>query len=439
MATTNGTKTAGGVSRRGILRQAAATASTVALVQAVKAAFPSGVHAQAAGPETTEVLLGFIALTDAAALFAAKEKGFFDKHGMTDAQVLKQASWGSTRDNFVLGSGSGGIDGGHMLTPLPYLMHSGKIIQGGQSMPSYLLARCQVDGECISVSNEFADLKLGLDAGPFKEALAKKKASGKPVKAAHTFPMGTHDVEIRYWLAAGGIDPDKDIELITVPPPQMVANMKVGSMDCFCVSDPWHLQLIHQGIGYTAITLGELWALKPDKSYGFRADWVDKNPKAAKATLMAIMEAQMWCDKNHEELAEIMSKRQWINVPVKDMADRVKGRFDYGIPGKVVENSPHIMKFWRDNASYPWKSHDEWFIYENIRWGKWEPTLDVKALVDQVVRDDLWREAATELGVPANEIPTARSRGKEHFFDGKVFDPDDPMAYLKSLDLKRVS
>ena len=116
-------------------------------------------------------------------------------------------------------------------------------------------------------------------------------------------------------------------------------------MDCFCVCEPWNLQLIHQDIGYTAITTGELWNKHPEKSFGLRAAWVDKNPKAAKALLMAVMEAQQWCEKpdNRDEVAAICAKRQWINCPVDDVTDRVKGKFDYGIPGKVVENSPHIM------------------------------------------------------------------------------------------------
>ena len=180
-------------------------------------------------------------------------------------------------------------------------------------------------------------------------ALDKKKASGKSIKAAMTFPGGTHDLWIRYWLAAGGIDPDKDIETIVVPPPQMVANMKVGTMDCFCVCEPWNLQLIHQNIGYTAITTGELWNKHPEKSFGMRAAYVDKYPKAAKALLMAVMEAQQWCEKpeNREEVAAICAKRQWINCPVEDVTDRIKGKFDYGT-GKVVENCPHIMRFWAD-------------------------------------------------------------------------------------------
>ena len=254
-----------------------------------------------------------------------------------------------------------------------------------------------------------------------------------------TFPGGTHDLWIRYWLAAGGIDPDKDIETIVVPPPQMVANMKVGTMDCFCVCEPWNLQLIHQSIGYTAITTGELWNKHPEKSLGMRAAYVDKNPNAAKAILMAMMEAQQWCEKpeNRAEVARDLRQAPMDQLPVEDIIDRMKGKFDYGIPGKVVENSPHIMKYWNDFASYPFQSHDLWFLTEDIRWGKFEADLDTKALIAKVNREDIWRAAAKELNVPADQIPASTSRGKETFFDGKVFDPDNPAAYLKSLAIKR--
>jgi nitrate/nitrite transport system substrate-binding protein len=219
----------------------------------------------------------------------------------------------------------------------------------------------------------------------------------------------------------------------------MVANMKVGTMDCFCVCEPWNLQLIHQAIGYTAINTGELWNKHPEKSLGMRAAWVDKYPNAARAITMAVMEAQQWCDKaeNKLELATIMAKRQWINCPVEDILDRTKGKFDYGT-GRVVENSPHIMKYWIDFASYPFQSHDLWFITEDIRWGKFEATVDAKALISKVNREDIWRAAAKELNVAAAEIPSSTSRGKETFFDGKVFDPDNPSTYLKSLSIKRV-
>jgi nitrate/nitrite transport system substrate-binding protein len=426
-----------GLSRRQLLNAAGGTA---ALLAAAKLNFPAGAFAQGAGPEVTKATLGFIALSDAGPLFVAKDKGLFAKYGMPDVEVAKQASWGTTRDNLVLGSEGNGIDGAHILTPMPYLISAGKVTQNNQPTPMYILARLNLDSQCISVSNEYADLKLGVDTAPFKVALEKKKAAGKSIKAAMTFPGGTHDLWIRYWLAAGGIDPDKDIETIVVPPPQMVANMKVGTMDCFCVGEPWNLQLINQKIGYTAVNTGEIWAKHPEKSLGMRAAWVDKYPKAAQAILMAVMEAQQWADKaeNKKELATIMGKRQWMNCPVEDVYDRSAGKFDYGIPGKVVENSPHIMKYWRDHASYPFQSHDLWFLTEDIRWGKYEASFDTKALIAKVNREDLWKEAAKTMGVAAADIPASTSRGKETFFDGKVFDPENPAAYLKSLSIKRV-
>jgi len=429
--------TSKGLSRRQILK---ATAGTAVLLAAAKLNFPAGAFAQGAGPEVKAAKLGFIALSDAGPLFVAKDKGFFAKHGMPDVEVQKQASWGTTRDNLVLGSEGNGIDGAHILTPMPYLISAGKVTQNNQPTPMYILARLNLDAQCISVAKEYADLKVGVDAAPLKAVFEQKKAAGKSAKVAMTFPGGTHDLWIRYWLAAGGIDPDKDVETITVPPPQMVANMKVGTMDAFCVGEPWPGQLVHQGIGYTAINTGEIWSKHPEKSLGMRAAWVDKNPKAAKAILMAVMEAQQWADKmeNKDELATIMGKRQWINCPVEDIADRAKGKFNYGIPGKVIENSPHIMKYWRDFASYPFQSHDLWFMTEDIRWGKYEAGFDSKALIAKVNREDMWRDAAKTLGVAAADIPASTSRGKETFFDGKVFDPENPSAYLKSLSIKRV-
>src|ERR1700709_1579757 len=292
--TSTSTRTPRRFSRPQILK---AGAGTAALLAAAKLNFPAGAFAQGAGPEVKAAKLGFIALTDASPLFVAKERGIFAKYGMPDVEVQKQASWGTTRDNLVLGSEGNGIDGAHILTPMPYLISSGKVTQNNQPTPMYILARLNLNGQCISVAKEYADLKIGVDTTPFKAALEKKKASGKSVKAAMTFPGGTHDLWIRYWLAAGGIDPDKDVSTIVVPPPQMVANMKVGNMDAFCVGEPWNEQLVNQNIGFTACTTGDMWSKHPEKGPGMGADWVDKNPNAAKAILMAVQEAQQWCEK----------------------------------------------------------------------------------------------------------------------------------------------
>jgi nitrate/nitrite transport system substrate-binding protein len=418
--------------RRSMLKGAAAT------LAAATAALPRGVFAESAGPETTKAILGYIALTDSAPLIVAKEKGLFGKYGMPDVEVVKQASWGATRDNLVLGGGANGIDGAHILSPMPYLIGTGRVTQNNAPTPMYILARLNLDCQGISVSNEYKDLRATAKADALKAAFAKKKADGKDVKVAMTFPGGTHDLWLRYWLAAAGVDPDKDVSTIVVPPPQMVANMKVGNMDAFCVGEPWNEQLVNQGVGYTACTTGELWSKHPEKALGMRAEWVDRNPKAARALVAAVIEAQQWCDKpeNKVELAEIVGRRQWFNVPVTDISGRLKGDVNYG-NGRVEKGTKYGMKFWRDNASYPFRSHDAWFVTEEMRWGKLDPKTDVKTLVARVNREDLWREAAKIAGVGAKDIPASTSRGKETFFDGKIFDPDKPLDYLRSQSIKR--
>ncbi len=429
-------QSAGALTRRRLL-QAGATA---ALVAAGKTSLPAGAFAQGAGPETTRAILGYIALTDAAPLIVAKVKGIFDKYGMPDVEIAKQASWGTTRDNLVLGSEGNGIDGAHILTPMPYLISTGKVTQNNQPTPMSILARLNLDAQAISVAPEFRELGADVDASPLRETFAKMLADGDPAKVAMTFPGGTHDLWLRYWLAAAGINPDTDVSTIVVPPAQMVANMRVGTMACFCVGEPWNAQLVNQGIGYTATNTAEIWNRHPEKSLGMRTAWIEKHPKAAKALLMAVLEAQIWCDAmaNKDELAEIVGRRAWFNVPKGDIDGRLKGEYDYG-NGRIVEDSPHFMKFWRDHASYPFKSHDLWFLTENVRWGGFSAGEDLQGLVAQVNREDLWREAAAELGVAESDVPTSTSRGPETFFDGKVFDPEDPQAYLASLSIHRIA
>ena len=193
------------------------TSTTSASPAASGSAAPTANVTAADTPEVKTAKLGFIALTDAVPLIIAKEKGYFAKYGMPDVEVAKQASWGATRDNLVLGSGGGGIDGGHVLSPLPYLISSGKVTDG-KKVPMYILARLNTNGQGIQLANTYKDLKVGANSSALKEAFAKEKSSGKDIKCAMTFPGGTHDMWIRYWFAAGGIDPDKDISLIVVPP-----------------------------------------------------------------------------------------------------------------------------------------------------------------------------------------------------------------------------
>jgi nitrate/nitrite transport system substrate-binding protein len=423
-------------SRRSFLKSAASLTATVA---AAKLALPGGAWAATATPEVTGAKLGYIALTDSAPLIIALEKGFFARHGMPDVVVEKQASWGATRDNMALGSAAGGIDGGHILRPKVHLYSTGKVMQNNQPLPMYTLLNLNEDCQGISVTQAYADTGVGLDSSPLKEVFAAKKASGAEVPVAMTFPGGTHDLWMRYWLAAGGIDPTKDVDLIVVPPQQMVANMKVGNMEAFCVGEPWNEQLVNQGIGFTATTTGELWANHPEKVLGMRAEWVDANPNATVALMMAVMEAQIWCEDaaNKDEMAEIIGRRQWYNVPVADIIGRIKGDINYG-NGRTVSDPSLSMKFWRGGAtSFPWKSLDSWLITENKRWGYLPGDLDAKALVDATNRSDLWLQAAAGLGIDTSAF--GDSRGVETFFDGKSFDPANPDAYLDSLSIKAMA
>jgi nitrate/nitrite transport system substrate-binding protein len=417
------------LTRRNALLGAAAT------VAAVKAAFPSGAHAAGAGPEVAKARLGFIALTDSAPVIIAKERGLFAKYGLPDLEVVKQASWAATRDNLVLGSERGGIDGAHILSPMPYLMSTGAIT-GGAPTPMYILARLNTNGQGISVGNDLKAVKVGLNSAGAKAKFLQMKAAGNIAKVAMTFRGGTHDLWVRYWLAAGGINPETDVATIVIPPPQMVANMKAGTQDAFCVGEPWNGQLVNQKVGYTACLTSELWMNHPEKALGMRAAWVDKYPRAAQAITAAVQEAQLWCDKpsNLPAMCSIVSGRQYVNVPMGDILPRLQGTVDYG-DGRTLKTSPHRMKFWADNASFPFKSHDLWFLTEDIRWGVLPQKTNTKALVDKVNRSDIWRAAAKTLGQAG---PAGDSRGVERFFDGKVFDPANPGAYLASQPIKKL-
>ncbi|HEY9795006.1 MAG TPA: CmpA/NrtA family ABC transporter substrate-binding protein, partial [Leptolyngbyaceae cyanobacterium] len=398
----------------------------------------------AQAPETTKVKLGYVPIVEAAPLIIAQEKGFFAKYGMTDVDLAKQASWGSMRDNTEIGSAGGGVDGGQYQMPMPHLITEGVITKGNQKIPMYNLVQLITQGNGIALANKHKGQGLGTKIDTGKSVFDKLNSAKTPFTAAQTFPAVNQDFWIRYWLAASGINPDTDIKLLTVPAAQTVANMKTGTMDAFSTGDPWPYRIVQDKIGFLATLTAEMWKNHPEEYLALRADWVDKNPKATKALLKGVMEAQQWLDNfdNRKEAAEILAGRNYFNLPAQVLIDPFMGKYDMG-DGRVIDDKKMAAYYWKDekgSVSYPYKSHDLWFITESVRWGflPKEYLTNAKALIDKVNREDIWKEAAKEAGIPEADIPTSTSRGVEEFFDGVKFDPEKPEEYLNSLKIKKV-
>ena len=393
-------------------------------------------------PEVKTAKIGYLPIVEAAPLIVALAKGFFAKHGMTDIKIEKQANWGSARDNIKIGSAGGGLDGSQWQMPMPYLISEG-IITDKAKVPMYILCQLNTQGNGIALAAKHKGKGLGVNlTGKGASYLKELAASGTKFKAAYTFPKANQEFWIRYWLAAGGVNPETDVDLLTVPTAQTVADMKRGAMDAFSTGDPWPNRIVSEGFGFTPVLTAELWKAHPEEYLGMRKDWVDKNPLATQAILKGIMEAQQWCDNfdNRKELATILSAREYFGVPEAVLLAPLMGQYDLG-ERKVNDKSLAVL-YWKDSkgsVSYPYKSHDLWFLTESVRWGflPKETLANAKTLIDGVNREDLWKKAALSLGIPAADIPTSTSRGVEKFFDGIEFNPENPQAYLNSLKIKK--
>jgi bicarbonate transport system substrate-binding protein len=402
--------------------------------------------AASASLEAKTISLGFIPILEAAPLVIGVEKGFFAKHGL-DVKLSKQANWGAARDNVVLGSAGGGIDGGQWQLPMPQMISEGAITNG-KKVPMYILAMLMSQGNGIAAANAVKDGNLSIDLQKTSPGYFEKfnQKEGRKFRAAYTFPKANQEFWIRYWLAANGVDPDKSVELLTVPTPETLQGMKNGSMEAFSTGDPWPSRIARDQIGYLAATTSQIWKSHPEEFLAVRADWVDKHPKAAVALLKGLIEAQMWLDKpeNKTEAAEILSTRKWYNVPQPVLEEALKGQYKIGAAGTPMNDPSMGPLYWNSDRgviSYPYKSLTLWFLIEGLRWKFFAGTVDsveqAVALNDKVTRDDLWKQAAKEVGVPAKDIPATSSRGKETFFDGVAYDPANPKAYLDSLKIKK--
>jgi bicarbonate transport system substrate-binding protein len=407
---------------------------------------PAPTAKSSADLEVNTISLGFIPILEAAPLVIGVEKGFFAKHGLT-VNLSKQANWGAARDNVVLGSAGGGIDGGQWQLPMPQMISEGAITNG-KKVPMYVLAMLMSQGNGIAAANAVKDGNLSVDLKKSSPGFFDKfnQKEGRKFLAAYTFSKANQEIWIRYWLAAGGVDPDKSVELLKVPAPETLQGMKNGTMEAFSTGDPWPSRITKDDIGYLAATTAQIWKSHPEEYLAVRADWVDKNPKAAVALLKGLIEAQIWLDKpeNKDEAAKILSSRKWYNVPLPVLQESLKGQYKIGAEGTPSTDPAMGPLYWNSDRgviSYPYKSLTNWFLVESIRWKFFPGVVDTveqaKAINDKVTREDLWKQAAQEVGVPSKDIPTSSSRGKETFFDGVVYDPENPKAYLDSLKIKK--
>ena len=405
--------------KREFLKAAGATS----LMSMVPDAVRVGAWAQGSdAPEKKEVKVGFIPLTDCSSVVIASVMKFDEKYGIKIVPS-KEASWAAVRDKLV----NGELDAAHVLYGLIYGVQMGL---GGPRKDMALLMNLNHNGQAFTLSRKLYD-KGVRDASGMAALIQKEKGD---YTFAHTFPTGTHAMWTYYWLAAHGIHPFQDVKTITVPPPQMVANMRVGNMDGYCVGEPWPYRAIVDKIGFTAETTQGLWKDHPEKALGTSAEWVEKYPKTARAMTAAIIDAGRWIDaslSNRQKTAEVVSDRSYVNTDKEVIVARMLGRYDNGI-GKVWDDKDH-MKFYNDgHVPFPYLSDGMWFMTQHRRWGLLKEEPDYLAVAKKVNRLDVYRDAAVmaKASVPKEALRTSK------LIDGVVWDGKDAKRYAAAFKIR---
>ena len=415
-----------GVNRRQFLRVAGGGLTATALLGGLPAGWVGSAYASDA-PETANLNFGMIALTDCSPIVIAHERGLFKKYGI-NSTVSKGASWAAIRDSLSTGQ----LQATHMLIGMPIAATMG--FAGAPKVPMVIPWLMNRNGQAISLKNSLKG-KVGADPKALKPFVDAAKAAGTPMTFAMTFPPGTHAMWMRLYLGAGGINPDKDVSLITIPPAQMYANMQIGKMDGFCVGEPWGQKTIATNVGFTSVTTQDMWKDHPEKVCAFTADFAGKNPKAVKAALKAIHEASVWLDnlENRAEACQIVSAPTYINCPPELILKRMMGELDYG-DGRLVDDSTYCMIFNKRNCNYPQPKYAKWFLSQYRRWGLVEGTPDYEGIAKQVMRPDIYEETMKEIGYAHGGLDNK----PETLFDGPAFDPANPEAYAKAFPINNL-
>jgi nitrate/nitrite transport system substrate-binding protein len=409
--------------RRRFLKHAGQALGAAGLMGMLPTPLRTAVWAQGSdAPEKKEVKIGFIPLTDCASVVMASVLEIDKKYGIKIVPS-KEASWASVRDKLV----NGDIDAAHVLYGLIYGVQLGI---AGPKKDMAVLMTLNHNGQAITLSKKLAD--AGAVDGPSLAALMKKDK--RELTFAHTFPTGTHAMWLYYWLAAQGINPFKDVKTITVPPPQMVANMRVGNMDGYCVGEPWGHRAIADGIGVSGITTQDIWKDHPEKVLGCTAEFVQKYPNTARAMTAAIIDAGRWIDaslSNRMKMAETVAATSFVNTSVDVINQRILGRYQNG-RGKTWDDANH-MKFYNDGyVSFPYLSDGMWFLTQHRRWGLLKEDPDYLAVAKKVNQIELYKQAATLAKASVPKDPMRSSK----LLDGVVWDGRDPKKYALGFSVK---
>jgi nitrate/nitrite transport system substrate-binding protein len=399
--------------------KAAGTSAAGALISGMPSGWVGSAYAQD-GPEVRDMRFGIIALTDCAPIVMAHELGYFKKFGINSV-VSKEASWAVIRDKLSIGDNQAT----HMLIGMPLASTMG--LAGSPVKPMVIPWLLNRNGQAITLNNKLKALGAKTPA-QIKPIADKARAAGDPLTFAMTFPPGTHAMWMRYWLASGGIHPDRDVNLITIPPAQMVANMKVDKMDGFCVGEPWNNRVIEDGTGFTAVTTQQLWKDHPEKVCAFTEEFAQKNPRTVKAILKALHLASVDLDKleNRAKFAEIIGRPAYVNCPPATILERLLGKYTYG-DGRV-EQDPNYMIFSNRGCNYPHQIYAKWWLTQFRRWGMVKTAPDYDGIAKRVLRSDIYREAMTELGVNVTIAEEQQITLFDSVFDGKV-----PEKYARSF------
>ncbi|HEY1015048.1 MAG TPA: CmpA/NrtA family ABC transporter substrate-binding protein [Herpetosiphonaceae bacterium] len=399
------------ISRRGFLRAAAGAAGALAL----------GGCGGGSDAGDRPIRIGFIPLTDCASVVMADKLGLYAKHGLK-VEVVKEASWANVRDKLLTGD----LDAAHCLFGMPFSVHAGIGGRAGSELKIAMVLNS--NGQGLTLRSELADALGYGEPARLKAAVDALKASKTPTFAA-TFPGGTHDIWLRYWLAAGGVGQD-EVKLITIPPPQMVANMRVGEMDGFCVGEPWNGVAVKEGIGATVLASQDLWDGHPEKALVANPQFAERRRADLKKLMLAIIEASQWLDDldHRAEAAAVLSGPAYVNAPAEALAGRLLGQYELGAGlGSRSFDAGRAMLFHRGGqVNAPQRSHAIWFMAQYVRFGLLAAAPDYAAVAERLILRDLYAEVAGELGlaVPDDMQPFAVT------LDQRQFDPRNPAVAL---------